>query len=244
MKKIPSVRASSPVGNREITFAAKCAPEAALLSAVQKSGLPAVELYLNAHWLDRVSEIVALTQKFPLRYALHAPADTFRPQELAELASGLQAEIVVFHDILWDDEWEVVRDTFATLSTRVCVENIATVHQPLKFMRRFGMGCCLDLEHLQMEVGGVFEEEFLRVMETAWHVHLTGYSSGTDLWHSHIHHAPGHSTDLLNLLKKANYTGMVVSEARVCYQTLEEFSNLAAFVREWANNGMILDHKK
>ncbi len=234
------MRPSSP----EITFAAKCAPEAALLSAVQRSGLSAVELFLNAHWLDRVPEIVELGRRFPLRYALHAPADTFRPRELAELASGLQAEIVVFHDILWEDEWEVVRNVFAASSARVCVENIATLHEPLKFMRRFGMGCCLDLEHLQLEVGGVFEEEFLRVMKTAWHVHLTGYSSGTDSWHTHIHHAPAHSTGLLNLLKKADYTGMVVSEARVCYQTLEEFSNLAAFTRDWANQGMNLDHKK
>ena len=160
-----------------------------------------MEIYLNGQWLDRARDIIALGRNFPLRYALHAPADTFRPAEMAELASGLRAEIVVFHDILWDDEWEVIRDTFAALPTRVCVENVATVHQPLKFMRRFGMGFCLDLEHLQMEAGGVFEEEFLRVMEMAFHIHMTGYYFGTTLWHSHIHHAPEHSTNLLNLLE-------------------------------------------
>ncbi len=225
-------------------FAAKCAPEAHILSAVQESGLQGVEIYLNGPWLDRVPEIIRLSKDFPLRYALHAPADAFRPEELGELASGLQAEIVVFHDILWDDEWEVVRDTFAPLPTRVCVENVATVHQPLKFMRRFGMGFCLDLEHLQMEAGGVYEEEFLRVMKMACHVHMTGYSFGTQLWHTHIHQTPGHSSYLLNLLKRADYTGMIVSEAQVCYQTLVEFSKMSAFSRGWleANGVKIWDN--
>lgn len=210
-------------------FAAKCAPQTHILSAVYESGLQGVEIYLNSQWLDQVPEIIELSRKFPLRYALHAPADTFRPRELAQLASGLQAEIVVFHDILWDDEWEVIRDTFATLPTKVCVENVATVHQPLKFMRRFGMGFCLDLEHLQMEAGGVYEEEFLRVMKMACHVHMTGYSFGTQLWHTHLHHAPRHSAYLLNLLSKANYKGMIVSEAGVQYQTDAEFSALKGF---------------
>jgi hypothetical protein len=108
-------------------IAAKCAPEAHILSAVHESGLQGVEIYLNGHWLDGVHEIIDLGQNFPLRYALHAPTDTFRPRELAKLASGLQAEIVVFHDVLWEDEWAVVRDTFAPLPTRVCVEYVSQV---------------------------------------------------------------------------------------------------------------------
>jgi hypothetical protein len=234
----------SELKDDKMIFAAKCAPQAHILSAVYESGLQGVEIYLNGQWLDRVPDIIGLGRNFPLRYALHAPADTFQPGELAELASGLQAEVVVFHDILWDDEWEVVRDTFVPLPTRVCVENVATVHQPLKFMRRFGMGFCLDLEHLQMEAGGVYEEEFLRVMKMASHVHMTGYSFGTQLWHSPIHHAPEHNTGLLNLLREANYSGMIVSEARVSCQTLEEFSKLSSFIREWLDNGMNLGHEK
>lgn len=174
-----------------------------------------MELFLDGQWLDRVREVIKLCQGFPLRSTLHPPADDFRSQELAEFSSGIQAEIVVFHDILWDDEWKIVSETFAALPGWVRVENVATVHQPLKFMRRFGMGFCLDLEHLQMEAGGVYEEELLRLMKMACHVHLTGYSLGTQLWHYHLHHAPRHSTYLLNLLSKANYKGMIVSEARV-----------------------------
>jgi hypothetical protein len=219
--------------DEKMIFAAKCAPQTHILSAVYESGLQGVEIYLNSQWLDQAPEIIELGRKFPLRYALHAPADTFRPKELAQLASGLQAEIVVFHDILWDDEWEVLRDTFAPLSSRVCVENVATVHQPLKFMRRFGMGFCLDLEHLQMEAGGVYEEEFIRVMKMACHVHMTGYSFGTRRWHSHIHHAREHSAYLLTLLKQSNYSGMVVSEAKVSHQTLKEFKKLVGFSQKW-----------
>jgi hypothetical protein len=108
-------------------IAAKCAPEAHILSAVHKSGLQGVAIYLNGHWLDRVHEIIELSRNFPLRYALHAPIDTFRPQELAELVSGLQAEIVIFHDVLWESEWAVVRDTFSPLPTQVCVEYVSQV---------------------------------------------------------------------------------------------------------------------
>jgi hypothetical protein len=110
------------------------------------------------------------------------------------------------------------------------VENVATILEPVKFMRRFGMGRCLDLEHLQLETGGIFEEEFLRVMKTACHVHMSGYSAGSRLWHTPIHHSPEHCLSLLRLLKKARYRGMIVSEAHVRFQTREEFSRLSSFV--------------
>jgi hypothetical protein len=200
---------------------------------VHQSGLKAVELYLDNTWLDRAAEILDSCGSFPLRYAIHAPNDSFRPEELARLALGLRAEIMVFHDIFWDDEWEILKNAFLTLPTKICIENIATMHQPLKFMRRFGMGLCLDLEHLQLEVGGVYKDEFLRLMRMASHVHLTGYSFGSQLWHSHIHQSPVPCSALLNLLEMANYSGMIVSEARVDYQSLDEFSRLFTFSREW-----------
>jgi hypothetical protein len=61
---------------------------------------------------------------------------------------------------------------------------------------------------------------------------MSGYSFGTKNWHTPIHHAPEHCSHLLKLLKKANYSGMVVSEARVSYQTPEEFVKLTQFMRE------------
>ena len=127
MRNAPSLRAPSPARDREMIFAAKCAPEAHILSAVHKSGLQGVEIYLNGHWLDRVRDIIELSRNFPLRYALHAPADAFRQQELAELSAGLKAEVVVFHDIYWEDEWKIFIDSFQKNPAKLCIENVATI---------------------------------------------------------------------------------------------------------------------
>lgn len=87
-------------------------------------------------------------------------------------------------------------------------------------------------------MGGVYEEDFLRVMKLASHVHLTGYSFGTMNWHTPIHYASYHCNHILKLLKKGNYSGMVVSEARVSYQTMEEFKELTRFMQKLAPDGI------
>ena len=97
------------------------------------------------------------------------------------------------------------------------------------------MGRCLDMEHLQIECAGVYEEEFIPVIKQASHIHLTGYASGTGLWHTHIHHSPEHGLYMLNLLKKTGYSGFVVSEAKKSLQTYAEFEKLNDFYRKWRN---------
>ena len=69
-------------------------------------------------------------------------------------------------------------------------------------MRRYGFKRCLDLEHLQMQCAGVYEEEFLPVIRQASHIHMTGYFYGSDLWHTHIHQSPSTLFIFLNLLKR------------------------------------------
>lgn len=80
-----------------------------------------------------------------------------------------------------------------------------------------------------MQFAGVYEDEFLPVMRQASHIHMTGYSYGSDLWHTHIHQSQEHSTYILNLLEKADYSGFVVLEARTSLQTYEEFKRLNDF---------------
>jgi hypothetical protein len=221
------------MNNSKIVFAVKCAPDENTLCAILDAGLIGVELYTDSLWVKKIPQIIKRCKGFPFRYAIHAPTDTFQPEPLAELAVEIQAEIVVFHNVFWDDEWEKIQITFGNSPAKLCIENVNNIHEPIKFMRRFGMGRCLDLEHLQMEAGGVFEEEFVRVMKTACHVHMSGYSFGTESWHTPIHQAAKHSTYLLNLLQRAEYKGMVVSEARVSYQTQEEFTQLHVFTQNW-----------
>ncbi len=214
-------------------LAVKCAPEKKILSDVSSTGLKAVELYLLKDMLSDVPHTIQLCKSFPLRYAVHAPNDGSSLKELAELVKGIDAEVVIFHNIYWEDEWKGIIKMFKNIKTKLCVENTYSGHEPLKFMRRYKMGRCLDLEHLQMECAGVYEEAFISVIREAFHIHLTGYQFGSKLWHTHIHHSPDHSLYLLNLLKKAGYSGFVVSEAKISLQTYSEFKKLKEFYQKW-----------
>jgi len=219
--------------SKNIVLAAKCAPRENILSDIQKAGLEAVEIYLSDEILNDIDSIIRLYAAYPFRYAIHAPIFGFNPSKIVELAKAINAGIVVFHNTYWEDEWKEIYSVFKGISTKPCIENTFSVHEPVKFIRRYGFGRCLDLEHLQIECAGVFEEEFIRVIKQASHIHLTGYTYGSQLWHTHIHHSPEHNLYMLNLLRKAGYSGFVVSEAKTSLQTYEEFRKLREFYDRW-----------
>lgn len=222
--------------NKDLIIAAKCAPEERLLSYAHEAGLSAVELYTTTAMLDDIECTAKICAKFPLRYAIHAPNAGCDPKRLVEFTEAIGAEIVITHDIYWEDEWMEIVSLFKNIRARLCVENTYSIHEPAKFMRRYGLGRCLDLEHLQMECAGIFEEEFVRFIKQAEHIHLTAYSSGSDLWHTHIHHAPREGIYFLNLIRESGYSGFIVSEAKQSYQTLEEFRALNLFFSNWKDN--------
>ncbi len=224
---------------QNITIAAKCAPDEKILVDIEKAGLSAVELYTNLNHLHKIKSIKKTCKKFSFCYAVHTPNDCFEPDLLAELVDELKAVAVIFHDIFWCDEWEQIAEVFKNIKSKICIENTHSVHEPLKLMRRFGMNRCLDLEHLQMQCAGVYEEEFLPVIRQSAHIHLTGYFYGSDLWHTHIHQSPEHAVYFLNLLVKAGYSGFVVSEAKTSLQTYEEFKKLSDFYKLWKSKSEI-----
>jgi len=216
-----------------ITLAAKCAPEASILDSVVEAGISAVELYTNSAWLEKIDSIVRTCEDYPLRYAVHAPPEGYEPDRITDLSERLGAEVCVFHNIYWEDEWEYITKNFKRLKCKVCVENMASAIEQNKYMRRFGVGRCLDLEHLIMEVNGIFDGPFLNIIRNSIHVHMTGYTLGVDDWHTHIHEYPEQSIRLLNLLREGGYSGFVVSEARESGQTLEKFRELRNFFEDW-----------
>jgi len=222
-----------------IIIAVKCAPEELILDAVRDAGLKAVELYIDDFWLYKIDQVIRTCEKYSLRYALHAPNKGYNPHNLAELVKTIGAEIVVFHNIYWEDEWEDITKIFKNIKTKLCVENTSSVHEPVKFIRRYNMGRCLDLEHAQMECAGVYEEVFISILRESAHIHLTGYVYGSQLWHTHIHCSPEHNLYILDLLKKASYSGFVVSEAKVSLQTYEEFKKLNDFYEMWKSNSNV-----
>ncbi len=225
--------AHSDKRNNAMILAVKSAPEESILSAACRAKLEAVELYLSAELLTNVPRTAKLCRGFPLRYAVHAPNDGSAIDELVELAKEIRAEIVVFHNNYWEDEWGNIVERFKKVPVRLCIENTYSVHEPVKFMRRYGMGRCLDLEHLQMEAAGVYGDVFIEVIREAAHIHLSGYRYGFPLWHTHIHHSAEHGRYMLGLLKKADYSGFVVSEAKVSLQTYAEFKKLREFYNTW-----------
>lgn len=215
-----------------ITIAAKCAPEEKILADIEKADITALELFTNLNHLNDLKNVKLICRKFPFRYAVHAPNEGFEINLLAELVNTLEAEIVVFHNIYWEDEWERIVRVFKGINTNLCVENVTSALEHLRLMRRFGLKFCLDLEHIQMQCGGVYEEGFLIGMSQASHIHMSGYSFGTNNWHTPVHYARDHCSYLIKLLKKVNYSGMIVSEASVSYQTPDEFLKLIQFIRE------------
>lgn len=215
------------------TEAAKCAPETGHLRAITDAGFKAAELYLSKAIMARSGDVARLCKKFPLQYALHAPNDAHCPGKLRELAEKTGARVIVLHDIFWEDEWRQTIEIFRGSPVKLCVENMTCSHDPLKFMRRYGLGRCLDLEHLQLECRGVYESEFLRIMRQASHIHITGYTPGSARWHTPADYAPDNSARMLDLLAQAGYDGLVVSEAGTEYQTPQMFAATAAFFRQW-----------
>lgn len=53
---------------------------------------------------------------------------------------NIEPEVLVFHDIYWDDEWEYIIQLFKDIKIKLCVENVSSSLEPLKLMRRYGIG--------------------------------------------------------------------------------------------------------
>ena len=219
-------------------LAAKCAPDRKILSEIKESGIEAVEIFLSKEILNSLDDNISICKDYNFKYALHAPNDCFMPNELLKFAESIGAGVVVQHDILWEDEWIELINLFKNKNIKLCVENITSAFNWTKFNRRYGLGVCLDLEHLIFEVGGVFEEEFERTIKSANHIHMTGYTAGSDKWHSHIHYSEEQSKKFLGMISRSGYSGMIVSEARVLYQSLDEFKNLKIFFDKTENGRM------
>ncbi len=219
-------------------LAAKCAPNRKILSEIKESGIEAVEIFLSESILNDLDNNIAICKEYSFKYAVHAPNDCFMPKKLLLFAETVGTEIIVHHDILWEDEWIELINLFKNSDIKLCIENITSSFNWAKFNRRYGLGVCLDLEHLTFEVGGVFEEEFERTIKSADHIHMTGYTAGSDKWHSHIHHSEEQSKMFLDMISRSGYSGMIVSEARVSYQSLVEFKKLKSFFDKTMNGSI------
>ena len=215
----------------------KCAPDKKLLSLVADAGFAGVELYTNRHIIAAGDRVIKLCRNFKLRYAVHGPNDDCRVEDLVNFIRKFRPEVLILHNLYWDDEWEYLYKKTKGLPTKVCLENTFSITEPVRFMRRYGFRMCTDLEHLQVEAAGLFGEVFLDILKQAGHVHITGYRYGKTEWHTPAYFNPGHTLKLFRLIKNSGYSGLLVSEAGVKYQTKEGFEQLKRF-SEKINNSL------
>jgi hypothetical protein len=217
----------------QMNLAIKCAPEKGIFDIAQRCGIGHIELYTSDSLLAETDNIIGLCNSYPFIYLIHAPTQGYQPSEVARLSHSLKAPVTVFHNIYLETEWQEIADIFSDIDTAVCIENLANAMDAAAYMRIHGFGRCLDFEHLIMETNGIVEEFLPSLIRETRHVHLTGYTFGSNKWHTPIHHAKEQSAFILDYLKKEQYAGVVTSEAAVSYQTEQEITRLVDFFNSW-----------
>jgi hypothetical protein len=221
-----------------INLAIKCAPKEEIFDIAQRCGIGHIELYTSDSLLTETEKIIDLCNSYPFIYLIHAPTQGYQPSEVAHLSYSLNAPVTVFHNIYLEREWQQIADIFSNIDTTVCIENLANAMDAVAYMRIHGFRRCLDFEHLIIETNGIVEEFLPALIRQACHVHLTGYTFGSNKWHTPIHHAKEQSRFILDYLKKEQYSGVVTSEAAVCYQTEQEISRVIDFFNSWQKRSL------
>src|SRR3989338_2891275 len=131
-----------------IALAIKCAPVPDILANVVNAGITGVELYTNLKWLENIQGTIKTCQDFPLRYMVNSPPNDYSPC-IVELAQAINAELVVFHDVFWEDEWSGIKKDFNGTNIQVCVENVSSSIEVVKIMRR------RDIFYTHLNVGTI-----------------------------------------------------------------------------------------
>jgi hypothetical protein len=222
----------------QINLAIKCAPKKEIFNIAQRCGINHIELYTSDSLLSETDQIINLCHSYPFSYIVHAPTQGYQPAQVAHLSQTLNAPVTVFHNIYLETEWQEIADIFSSVHTTVCIENLANAMDAVAYMRIYGFRRCLDFEHLIMETNGIVEEFLPGLIRQTYHVHLTGYTFGSDNWHTPIHYAKEQSRFILDYLKKERYAGIVTSEAAVNYQTEQEITRLVNFFNSWQKRSL------
>ena len=214
-----------------LQLAAKCLPDPKILERIESAKINAVELYTDAECMKKV-DIVSICDDFPFSYVVHAPNDIVAPKETFELAQAIEANVVVTHDIYWEDEWPEVVKVALDTGISLAIENIDGLFSFEKVLLRYGVKRCLDFEHAVFLMRGFYPDGLKKVIPKTIHVHLSGYEYGNQKYHTHFYESPEHAFKVLGFLESNGYNGMVVSEASIEYQQAEHFKKLKDFFDE------------
>lgn len=206
-------------------------PSNKIFSIIEEVGISAVEVYSNKNSLQSL-EIIDVCKQFDFEYVLHAPNDIFAISDTFNLAKSIDANLIVAHDLFWEDEWKKIMQISKDFGIPLAIENTDGFLFCEKVIRRYNAKRCIDFEHLTLQTNTLTPTVLNLVKPTikdTIHVHMTGYKTGNGMHHSHFYKSPIQSERILKFLLDNKYNEMAVSEAAVEYQTKEHFQKLKVF---------------
>jgi sugar phosphate isomerase/epimerase len=240
---IEIARVFSRRGRFMLTLATKFSPVRASFEEALQSGFQATEFWLDANWLSRHTEIAAIAQDFPFRYALHfpnhGPLTAEHLQATVDLYRCLNATAIIIHQPMFDRYAGALLELDRGLD--LAIENHVLDLEGFEQWAEKSPGLTLDVEHLWMFTlrDAPFStllqhvDRFLtRYSKKLQHVHLPGYRPG-DPEHQPIHFNEELGNEILNRLAAHGFSKLVVSELDSPFQKREFLERDVQFFQRW-----------
>ncbi len=210
-------------------LATKFAPQATLFEQALHAGFHAAELWLSEKFLTDVPAIVRLARHYPLRLAAHAPNRINEPAvtlpALVRLVRELALPAVVIHQDVYDAHAAGLYALEPNLP--LAVENGELPADEFWRWAEVNPALTLDVEHVWKFT--LLDAPFDRFLETlrtflgryatkVRHVHMPGYWAGMDM-HRPMYASREMVFPVLELFQEIGFTGLIISEAGLSYQT-------------------------
>ena len=226
-----------------LKIATKFLPSSADFTRAWAAGFRHAEFWLSARLLHDVDDIIKIAKEYPIEYVPHFPNkknDIQSVEQAIKLYRELNCQAMVIHQPMID-QW---KDDFFSLEPgiRLAVENHRLNEKEFWDWAEKNPGLNLDIEHLwKFTLQDAPLDKLLKTLDIflsryadkLYHVHLPGYVPGEE------EHRPMYCNrefmfGTWDLLEKANFRGLMVSEIDAEYQTDQDLRmDMLLFERWW-----------
>ncbi|MCA8986336.1 MAG: hypothetical protein KDA78_01760 [Planctomycetaceae bacterium] len=214
-----------------LKIATKFSPDLNGFELAWSAGFRNAEFYLNPKILEKLPDIIRISQSFPFEYVPHFPnksVDKEVAQQTCKLYEALKCRAMVIHQPMMDEWGQKLLDQYPSI--RFAVENHFLNRDQFWKWAELNPGLNLDVEHLWKftldsgplsELDEVLSQFLKKYAGKLRHMHLPGFVPGMD------EHRPMYcSRELMDLvwskLLEHGYQGLVVSEIDTAYQTRQD----------------------
>ncbi len=225
-----------------LKIATKFVPESPDFLRAWQAGFRYAEFWLSANLLENAERIIKIAREYPCEYVPHFPNkknDEQSVKQAVKLYRELKCQAIVIHQPMFD-AWEeefISREP----NIRLAVENHQLNEKEFWAWAEKNPGLNLDVEHLwkftlqdaPLERLLKMLDKFLgRYADKLYHVHLPGYVPGEE------EHRPMYCNrefvfGVWELLEKADYRGLIVSEVNAEFQTDQDLRMDALLFERW-----------